>query len=258
MEKNGISELLKRRGAWLKGETPDYDAALARQELTRAISYTYGTFERVRDAVIGAAEAGQRQVLFEQNFSSETERTLVDLLLKHGLVRKAQDGHFVPSDGGEVRRYIAGSWLEELAWLAAMEAGSEEAVFGQVLGWNVNGYAGENEIDLIARRKKHLCFISCKALRSVLDIQDRKHRNRLMDAVHEADNLVDHFGKPQDRVAVLVTTDLYDEIKGAVRYNALMGKAAVLDVRIIALEDLGWDRLVDVMRNMWIEAEHKS
>ena len=46
------------------------------------------------------------------------------------------------------------------------------------------------------------------------------------------------------REAVLVTTDLIDEMRDMPRYTALMGKAAVLDVRIIALEELAWHRLV--------------
>ena len=86
-------------------------------------------------------------------------------------------------------------------------------------------------------------------------MHDRKHRNRLMDAVHEADNLGDHFGKPGERVAVLVTTDLFDEDRNSVRYNALMGKAAILDVQIIALEDLGWDKLVAAIHNLFERSE---
>jgi hypothetical protein len=134
-----------------------------------------------------------------------------------------------------------------------MDAGADEAFYGQVLGWTVKGYTGENEIDLIMRKQGRLGFVSCKALRSQLDMHDRKQRNRLMDAVHEADNLADHFGRPGECVAVLVTTDLHDEIKGAPRYNALMGKAAVLDVRLISLEDLNYVKLVSALANMWVQ-----
>jgi hypothetical protein len=74
-----------------------------------------------------------------------------------------------------------------------------------------------------------------------------------MDAIHEADNLADHFGQPGERVAVLVTTDLHDEMRGVPRYAALMGKAAVLDVRIIPLEELGWERLVTAIGDLWHE-----
>ena len=74
-----------------------------------------------------------------------------------------------------------------------------------------------------------------------------------MDAVHEADNLADHFGREGEKVAVLVTTDLFDEIKDSPRYVALMGKAAVLDVKIIALEELDWHKLVQAMRDLLAE-----
>ena len=68
--------------------------------------------------------------------------------------------------------------------------------------------------------------------------------------MHEADNLADHFGERGEKVAVLVTTDLYDEVRDTARYQALMGKAAVLDVQLIALEELGWDRLVEAFQGI--------
>jgi hypothetical protein len=132
-----------------------------------------------------------------------------------------------------------------------MEAGADEALFGQVIGWKVKEFTGENEIDLILREGDRLGFVSCKALRSELDMHDRKHRNRLMDAVHEADNLCDHFGRPGEKVAVLVTTDLFDEVKAAPRYNALMGKAAILDVEIIPLEGISWAKLVSAIQTLF-------
>ena len=66
-----------------------------------------------------------------------------------------------------------------------------------------------------------------------------------------------HFGVRLDdeRVAVLVTTDLHDELRGVPRYAALMGKAAILDVRIIPLEELGWDRLVSALSELWAERQ---
>ncbi len=182
---------------------------------------------------------------------TEQGHEMVAALVQHRVVVKEEHGHAICEVAG--RRYLSGGWLEELAWLGAVDAGAEEAFYGQVIGWSVKGYTGENEIDLIMRRGDRLGFVSCKALRSVLDMHDRKQRNRLMDAVHEADNLADHFGKPGECVAVLVTTDLHDEIRGAPRYNALMGKAAVLDVRLISLEELGYDKLVSALAGMWSE-----
>jgi hypothetical protein len=249
MEVMTIEALLSARGAWLKGDTGDQDEAVARKPMTRMIADNYRVFEEVRDRIFRATESFMRHVEIIPETISLQGHDLVAELLKHRLVIKEEHGHAICEVAG--RRYLSGGWLEELAWLAAMDADADEAFYGQCIGWSVKGFTGENEIDLIMRKAGTLGFISCKALRADLDIHDKKHRNRLMDAVHEADNLADHFGRPGERVAVLVTTDLYDEIRGAPRYNALMGKAAVLDVRIISLEELGYNQLVAALAAMW-------
>lgn len=253
MEQQSIEALLAARHAWLKGDSGDQEEALARKSLTTLIADNYRAFEEVRDRVFRATESFMRHVAIIPETITETGHLLVDELLKHRVVVKEEHGHEICEVAG--RRYLSGGWLEELAWLASQDAGADEAFYGQVIGWSVKGFTGENEIDLIMRKAATLGFVSCKALRSELDMQDKKHRNRLMDAVHEADNLADHFGRPGERVAVLVTTDLHDEMRGAARYNALMGKAAILDVRIIPLEELGYQRLVQALASMWEERE---
>lgn len=249
MESVTIKSLLEKRGAWLKGESGNQRIALERADLTKKIANNYLNFEQVRDRIFRATEAFMRHIEIVPETLDAAGHILVEDMLTHGLLIKEEHGHEICETNG--KRYLSGGWLEELAWLAVMDSGACEAVFGQVLGWTVRNFSGENEIDLIARRGQILGFVSCKALRSELDMHDRKHRHRLMDAVHEADNLADHFGQPGERVAVLVTTDLIDELKDAPRYNALMGKAAVLDVRIISLEELGWDRLVLAFQDLW-------
>ncbi len=249
MEMLSIEALLSARGAWLKGDTGDQDEALLRKPLTCMIADHYRQFEEVRDRIFRATESFMRHVEIIPETVTPMGHEIVAELLRHKLVVKEEHGHEICEVAG--RRYLSGGWLEELAWLAAMDAKAEEAFYGQVIGWTVKGFTGENEIDLIMRRNGTLGFVSCKALRSQLDMHDKKHRNRLMDAVHEADNLCDHFGRPGERVAVLVTTDLHDEIRGAARYNALMGKAAILDVRIISLEELGYSQLVAALVGMW-------
>jgi hypothetical protein len=251
METQSIEALLGARGAWLKGDTGDQQEALSRKDLTCMIADHYSTFEEVRDRIFRATESFMKHVEIVPETISPQGHELVAALLKYKVVVLEEHGHEICEVAG--RRYLSGGWLEELAWLGAMDAGAEEAFYGQVLGWTVKGYTGENEIDLIMRKQGSLGFVSCKALRSQLDMHDRKQRNRLMDAVHEADNLADHFGRPGECVAVLVTTDLHDEIKGAPRYNALMGKAAVLDVRLISLEDLNYVKLVSALANMWVQ-----
>ena len=251
MNAHTIEALLSARGAWLKGDTGDQGEALSRKSLTCMIADNYRVFEEVRDRIFRATESFMRHVEIIPETISLKGHEVVAELLKHRLVVKEEHGHAICEVAG--RRYLSGGWLEELAWVAAMDAKADEAFYGQCIGWSVKGFHGENEIDLIMRRDGTLGFVSCKALRSELDMHDKKHRNRLVDAVHEADNLCDHFGKPGERVAVLVTTDLHDEIRGVPRYNALMGKAAVLDVRIISLEELGYDQLVAALAGMWDE-----
>jgi Domain of unknown function (DUF1887) len=256
MEPATISSLLKRRNAWLKGESGDTQGATRRADLSRHISHNYMQFEEVRDHILASTDGLSRHAKASVQPLGPECSGLVDDLMHHTMCFRQADGTLIADNEG--RKYLSGAWLEELAWLAAMEAGADEAIFGQLLGWKVKEYSGENEIDVIARKDGELSFVSCKALRSDLDIHDRKHRNRLMDAVHEADNLTDHFGRGGERVAVLVTTDLFDEMRGVARYNALMGKAAVLDVRIIPLEELDWNKLVSAMRGLWAPHEREG
>ncbi len=242
-----IENILTGRSAFLKGSGGDKNLAEQRRELTMAIQQNYPAFEVLRDKLLGnrsAEAAGQPENAGATSLAQDTD-LLFEHLRQHELLKLDQGE--VSLNSVDARRFMTGGWLEELAWLAAMEAGAHEAHYSQLVGWDVEGYTGENEIDVIFRRDDKLGFLSCKALRSSLQSSDRKHRARMMDAVHEADNLADHFGQPGERVGVLVTTDLFDEERGEARYQALMGKAAVLDVRVIPLEDIRWDRLVGVM-----------
>ena len=248
MQSNSIESLLKRRNAWLKTKHGDQKIALAQGPLSRLIATRFADFEAVRDHYFKATDAYVRRDNADAEPEPENNQDMIGLMRQLDMIHKTEHGQWICDV--KSKRYLSGGWLEELAFLAAMEAGADEASFGQVIGWEVKGFTGENEIDLIARKDDRLCFVSCKAFRSELDMHDRKHRHRLMDAVHEADNLADHFGREGEKVAVLVTTDLFDEIKDSPRYVALMGKAAVLDVKIIALEDLDWHKLVQAMREL--------
>jgi Domain of unknown function (DUF1887) len=249
MDRHTIESLLKDRGAWLKTVHGSPEQALEHAPLSRLIASDYGLFEKVRDRIFKSTDDFMRHVEISPSTLDADGHHMITEFQKFGMVIRDAHDHAICEVKG--RRYLSGGWLEELAWLAAIQAGADEAIFGQVLGWQVKGYTGENEIDLIARRGEKLAFVSCKALRSELDISDRKHRNRLMDAVHEADNLADHFGRDGETVAVLVTTDLYDEVKKSPRYHALMGKAAILDVQLIALENLTWEKLIIAMQGLW-------
>ena len=236
-----IEALLAERNARLKRGGGEARHALAREKLTKIIETNYPAFEPVRDLLLSRKSKDAE----DQSGLDGLAMEIIEELSRFDMIDHSQDRP--KAAHVEARRYLSGGWLEELAWLAAMESGADEALYGQPLSWKVGDYYGENEIDLIVRRERRLGFVSCKALQSEFDAENRKHRNRLMDALHEADNLADHFGVPGERVAVLVTTDLIDEMKQMPRYTALMGKAAVLDVRIIPLEELGWDKLVSAL-----------
>ncbi len=241
-----IAELLRERGAWLKSCGGDVNETLRRAELLRLIGNAYVEFESVRDALLnGPGLAGE-----QLDNLSEAQRNMLAALADEGFLHQHDAGGLRAAHALS-RRFLSGGWLEELAWLAGMHAGAEEGIFAQCVGWEVKGFRGENEIDVILRKGGRLAFISCKALQSDFDSSNRKLRGRLMDALHEADNLGDHFGRPGDRVGVLVTSDLYDELRNdRPRYQALMGKAAVFDVRIIPLEELQWELLVAAMRDL--------
>lgn len=232
-----IADILRSRNATLNSKPGDSALATERYKLTRLIEEQYPTFEPIRDHLLN--QTPKNRQIWELCTHGEK---IIHHLNNHGLITVQEDKTVAAH--AEARRYLSGGWLEELAWHAAMEAGADEAVFSQTVNWSAKGYHGKNEIDLIVRRRDRLGFISCKAVNSEFNSDNRKQRNRLMDALHEADNLVDHFGGENDRVAVLVTADLIDELKEQPRYMALMGKAAVLDVRIIPLEELGWPKLV--------------
>jgi len=245
MNSTSIEKLLSHRKAWPKGSPGDVAEAHRRAELSRMIAHDYMCFEHLRDMVLHLVAA---HALDEHEVISQ-HPDMAPLLLemeRFGLI-EAQNTPRVKIDS-RARRYLSGGWLEELAWLAAHEAGADEAVFSQVVSWEFEGFRGENEIDLIMRKGGRLALVSCKALKSELDIKDRKLRSKLMDAVYETDSLVDHFGRQGDRVALIVSTGLHDEIRNVPVYQALMGKAAVLNVHMIPLEEIVWDRLVQAMR----------
>ncbi len=236
-----ITDIIKERGAFLKGPPGSEELARAHEPLLKAIEHNYVAFEPLRDGLLTRAGVDGDGIR-----GDEVALELVEHLRQQDILM-AEEGRYVASDSA-ARRFLSGGWLEELAWLAAMEAGADEAIYSQVLGWKVQEYYGENEIDVIVRKGERLGFVSCKALQSEFRPENRKHRNRLMEALHEADNLCDHFGREGERVGILVTTDLIDEVRdNAPRYMALMGKAAVLDVRVIPLEELEWEPLVAAM-----------
>lgn len=234
----GIEARLRRRGAWFADGGLDWHRAAGRAAATRAIAESFPIFERLRDAVTLRAD-----VVFADTASS----ALIDALVADGVL--VEDGGLFSPDA-DTDRYLRGGWLEEHIGLAARAAGADEVRIGQKVGWIAKGFEGENEIDTIARFGERLVFVSAKGLKSRLADGDTRHRERLMDALQEADNLVDHFGEPTSVVALVVTTDLWDEHRREPRYEQLHGKAAALGVTLVTLENVALEPLTATLAKL--------
>ena len=235
-----INELIAKTGAKLDPQrTGDILAAQRHKEASIAISGHYRAFSRIRTRLFkGTVHPHQLNPI---------EACIVEALEATGLAGRTQDGA-VRAMTAESRRFITGGWLEEVSCLAAIEAGADEALFGQQIQWQVDNYWGENEIDVIARFGDRLAFYSCKAFGANYKRSNDRSRKKLMEALHEADNLADHFGTEGSFVGLILSTDLYDEYARRPKYEALFGKARALKVDLITLEDLKWARLVKAMK----------
>lgn len=204
----------------------------ARSKLTRFIGENYQAFEIARGIML------QRRSVERPGPQVANLLTSIEVA---GLAKRAESGWLVDAAS---MRYLRGGWLEEYAALAALRAGADEVRSGQVLRWVSGPYDGINEIDVIARFGERLVFASCKALWSRFELGDEAQRERLTAALHEADNTLDHFGGEDDRTALVVSTDLYDERQGIPRYRQLHGKAHALEVALITLEDFDFPSLI--------------
>lgn len=228
-----IQDILARSSAELLWEPHDpMRIARDRASLTRRIAAIYPAFEGLRDT------------LLERRFVELTavHRPVLSAIEEHGLIEPV--GEDWRATDAEARRYLTGAWLEEYVALAVAELGADEVLTGQKIRWQVGDFIGENEIDVLARFGRHLFMCSCKALKSTLLPDDVRTRERLMDALHEADNLADHFAPDGGIVALAVTTDLVDERTRTARYQQLHGKAAVLGVGLVTLEHMPWPNLL--------------
>jgi len=234
-----IAELIRQKGAHLDpSRTGDIAQAQKNKQASIVIANHYRTFEKIRKRLFKGT------ILPDQ--LDAVSRCIIDEMLAADLLGKMQDGT-VRTVTAQARRFVTGGWLEEIACLAAIEAGADEALYGQQIKWKVGDYWGENEIDVITRFGDRLGFYSCKAYSAHYRRSSDRSRKKLMEALHEADNLADHFGNKDAYVGLILSTDLYDEYARRPKYMALFGKAQALDVELITLEDLKWQRLVKAM-----------
>lgn len=234
-----IKDLIARKNAWIdENRTGDLKTARRHKDASLAIAAQYRAFERIRKQLFKGSVVRERL--------DEVELCILDALVESGLADPLPNGCYRAASA-ESRRYITGGWLEEIACLAALEAGADEALYSQQISWQSDGYWGENEIDILARFGDRLAFYSCKAYGATYRRKNDRSRKKLMEALHEADNLADHFGTPNAFVGLILSTDLYDEYNKRPKYEALFGKAKALHVDLITLEDLKWEKLVSAM-----------
>lgn len=238
MRECSVATLLSARGAQLEGAGIDLQQLKSRSKLTRLIGENYQAFEIARGIILQrpSPERPGPQVLH-----------VLNVIEAAGLARHADSGWLV---GPASMRYLRGGWLEEYAALAALHAEADEVRAGQIVRWVSGPYDGVNEVDLIARFGERLVFASCKALWSRFEVGAEAQRERLTSALHEADNTLDHFGGGNDRAALVVSTDLYDERRDIPRYRQLHGKAHALDVALIPLEDFAFAALAARFRRL--------
>lgn len=230
---NDIQDILARSGSSLCWAPVDpMQAAIARATLTKRIASAYPAFEGLRDNLLERRSVELKAI----------HRPLLNMLGDFGLAELSGEKWHVTDN--EARRYLTGGWLEEYVALAVSEVGADEVLTGQKVSWQVGDFVGENEIDVLARFGNRLFMCSCKALKSALQHDDARTRERLMHALHEADNLADHFAPSGGVVALAVTTDLVDERMRLARYQQLHGKAAVLGVGLLTLEHMPWPVLL--------------
>lgn len=154
-----IDEILKSRGAWLMREKPslfgDEETARRRSNATRYISSHYEEFQPILRSMVRPPQQFRPK--------DNQQGKIVDLLVAAKILIRSGDT-YIPRNGA-AKTYLTGGWLEELTYLAVMEAGADAAVFAQHVGWEVGDYSGRNEIDTIARVGDKLSFISCKSMR---------------------------------------------------------------------------------------------
>ena len=148
-----IESILTTRSAFLKGSGGDKLAAEGRRDLTRAIEQNYPALEVLRDRLLGSGNSPKSSMPQQQpdSASAAAADALLESMHRHEFLKMDQGD--VTLSGVDARRFVTGGWLEELAWLAVMEAGAHEAHYSQLVGWDVEGYAGENEIDVIFRHE---------------------------------------------------------------------------------------------------------
>ena len=181
--------------------------------------------------------------------NSSKVKCVIDYLKAQDWITPTGRNSWTISAKSDVRTYLSGGWLEELIYFAHREAGVDEAYFAQDIEWRVKDIIGKNEIDVIARRGDVLSFTSCKTLRTEHRPNHSSHLRRFLS---EADYWDTHFANDMGRALLVTTADFVDELHNdRDRYPQLLARASILDVAVIGIEALQWDRLIETLDRHW-------
>ncbi len=239
-----INKILKQRNAELLDNGGNPKAARLHFPYSRMLWENYKAYNPLRLHI----SHNSTKKLYIHN---DRLHGLVDRLIAAGFLERI-NGHYFKPTSQEARRWLLGDWLEELTFLAALEAGADEARFSQRVSWRVNGTCGENEIDVIARKGDVISFISCKATIPSYQGISTPDRNKLRSFLFEADYWEQHFADGNGRAVLVLSTDLLDEDDGLEPYcPTLMARAEVLHANIIGNEDNPWQHLVRCLEQHW-------
>lgn len=240
-----IDELLAQRKTRRVGNNGSHADALRRLDISKLLAKNFEGFHTLRNHLLHADR------FHSIRRPSRQVTSAIGLLKDLGWVRPAHHpGTWaLASDlSADIRWYLQGGWLEEYVYCASLEAGADEAFYGQPVEWQVGDVTGKNEIDVIARRGDTLSFTSCKTQHP----HKQGAATALLSFLTEADYWDTHFADNKGKVLLVVTADFIDEIEqNRHRYPVILARASILDVEMIGLEDLGWERLVERINEHW-------
>lgn len=170
------ADYLMARGATLRQALTDSEthrqAIIGRRSLSLQLARQCAKIGKnisVLNAVCAAALSGDEQVLAApaQTFYYSPSGAFREALLamqQAGLLMFDGKRELVFSSL-DACRYLKGGWLEEYAWLTAIEAGAVQVHGGLELTWNTgSGKSPRNELDLFLLHNNRALTVECKTL----------------------------------------------------------------------------------------------
>lgn len=119
------------------------------------------------------------------------ERSALSLMHEAGLIQWDGNREVVFTDVDSAR-YLGGIWLEEFAYLSALEARAEHVACSVKINWEKSRQT-INELDLILVHRNRMLVIECKTLR--LGMNDQKDSDMVYKISDLGDELRGLFGK---------------------------------------------------------------